>query len=464
LIKGLSWLILLNFLVKPIWILLIDREVQNQLGHEVYGKYFSLFSLSIMLLFIADAGLSNLLNRQLASQGNLDVMPFIRLKLLFTLFYILMILLVSFLSGIDTWEMLFYIMGIHLLTSYFIFIRSIITAQQLFTADAWFSVIDKILLIILAGSFIYWPGIFGSISIEKFLLAQLLSTFIAVLIAAGFLYSKSTMGAKASLNTIALIRSILPFAMIILLMGIHSRADAFILERIHVQGAYQAGVYALGFRLLDAANMVGYLAASFLVPFIARNRDDQALIEKTVISTRHVLVLMAMIIASFGLIFSSWIQQQLYHSDFSFHSDVIRYCLATLPAYFLIHIYGSLLTATARFRPFIIIMVFAVILNLVLNFILIPSYGALGSCISALVTQYCAGLSCFFVASGKLKIPFYKRSLTLYLLVFLVFTGLFYISRVAIINVWLILAFTVLFTLVFLLTQVKYFKQQFVSR
>ena len=32
--KGLSWLILLNLLVKPAWIFLVDREVQNIVGHE----------------------------------------------------------------------------------------------------------------------------------------------------------------------------------------------------------------------------------------------------------------------------------------------------------------------------------------------------------------------------------------------------------------------------------------------
>ena len=54
----------LNFLIKPIWILLIDREVQNRVGVQTYGSYFALFNLTYVLLFIADAGLSNMLVKQ----------------------------------------------------------------------------------------------------------------------------------------------------------------------------------------------------------------------------------------------------------------------------------------------------------------------------------------------------------------------------------------------------------------
>ena len=53
--KGLSWLIVLNLLVKPVWIFFIDRQVQNIVGHELYGKYFALLNLSYVLYFLSDA-------------------------------------------------------------------------------------------------------------------------------------------------------------------------------------------------------------------------------------------------------------------------------------------------------------------------------------------------------------------------------------------------------------------------
>ena len=50
--KGLSWLIILNLLVKPVWLFFIDRQVQLAVGYEEYGKYFAILNLSYVLFFL----------------------------------------------------------------------------------------------------------------------------------------------------------------------------------------------------------------------------------------------------------------------------------------------------------------------------------------------------------------------------------------------------------------------------
>jgi len=66
--SSLGLLIILNVIVKPVWIFGIDRQVQNVVGTEVYGIYFSLFNLSVVFSFLLDWGLTTFFNRQLASQ------------------------------------------------------------------------------------------------------------------------------------------------------------------------------------------------------------------------------------------------------------------------------------------------------------------------------------------------------------------------------------------------------------
>jgi hypothetical protein len=43
--KNLGRLLFLNGLVKPLWIFGVDRQMQNLVGFEAYGTYFSLFNL-----------------------------------------------------------------------------------------------------------------------------------------------------------------------------------------------------------------------------------------------------------------------------------------------------------------------------------------------------------------------------------------------------------------------------------
>jgi O-antigen/teichoic acid export membrane protein len=293
--KGLSWLIFLNIVIKPVWIFAIDRQVQNRVGFEAYGTYFALLNLSIVLSFIADAGLTNMINRQIAMNGAKAALPFRRLvfiKALLLLLYCAIVLLVARMSGLVHWHILFQVILIQVLTSIFLFCRNIITAHQLFTVDAWLSVIDKLLMIFICGVFIYIPLTFGTIDLTIFLNSQIVCTAIAIGVAVFILLYKRLLAndVQQSLPT-GIFTATLPFALIILLMSAHYRLDGFLLERLYANGAYEAVIYASAFRLLDAGNMIGFLAASFLVPFIARNQNNHLLLQKTKLFLRHALLL-----------------------------------------------------------------------------------------------------------------------------------------------------------------------------
>lgn len=456
-------MLILNILVKPVWIFFIDRQIQNQVGPEAYGKYFAVLSLSYILIFLADAGLTNMVNQRLANHESIHVRQYLKCKLLLSAIYLFACCLVAWITNLQQWEILFYVIGIQLLTSFFLFLRNIITAQQLFTADAWFSVVDKALVILLCTGFIYYPVAFGAISIVLFLKIQFFCTAFATLAAILFLAKKRllTRGSKEKMLTV--VKAVAPFSAIILLMSIHYRMDGFLLERIHPNGAYETGVYAMGYRLLDATNMVGYLAASFLVPFIARYQQQKAVIENAIANVRHILIFFGIGIASFSLMFAPWIEQLLYHSNDVYHAKVIKLCVATLPAYLLVHIYGSALTATAKFRSFISILVASVTINVILNFIFIPSMGALGCCVAALASQYFCALCCYVMATKKLHLPFITRSSLLYLLTAIGLSVYFYFARMSTLNVWLILSLAIGFMAVLLITQVSYAKKLFLQ-
>ena len=270
--KGLSWLIVLNFIVKPLWIFGIDRQVQNIVGHEAYGAYFSILNLSFVLSFIADAGLTNMLNRQIAANEIFPVKKLIRLKCLLSLTYCAVVFAIAWISGITRWDILGIICGIQVLTSFLLFFRAIITAHQAFKQDAWISVIDKTAMIIICGILIYVPVYSSRFNLISFLYIQLFCLAAAVLIAS-FFALKHFSSETTVLNYLSVFRKAAPFVVIIFLMSLHNRFDGFLLERLHPNGAYEAGVYAAAYRLLDAGSMVGYLAASFLVPFVARNKS-----------------------------------------------------------------------------------------------------------------------------------------------------------------------------------------------
>ena len=65
-VTNLALVLFLNLLVKPFWIFGIDRTVQNVVGADGYGFYFSLFSFSLLLNILLDLGITNFNNRSIA--------------------------------------------------------------------------------------------------------------------------------------------------------------------------------------------------------------------------------------------------------------------------------------------------------------------------------------------------------------------------------------------------------------
>lgn len=457
--KSLSWLLLLNLLIKPAWIFLIDRQVQNMVGQQAYGEYFALFSLTYVLLFVADAGLTTMLGQRLAAGEALPVRQLLLTKCLLLLAYALTCGGTALLTGVSNWPVLFYLVFIQSIGSLFLFLRSLLTARQQFRTDAYFSVLDKTLLLLFCAGPVY--GLFAPITIPLFLQLQILSLSVATASLLLLLVYKKAITPGRQLTPRQIVAGAAPFMLLLLLMSAHNRLDAFLLERLHTNGAAQAGLYAMGYRLLDAANMLGYLTASFLVPFLARNRNQPPVMEKVVLLCRHGLLFVATILLAFAAFFSPWLQQLLYHHTTAAGSTVIVLCLAVLPAYYLVHIYGSVLTAMGLLQPFIKIVLACLVLNLALNFWLAPAYGAVGCGLAALVSQYGCGLVLWLVVSRRLPISAGAGTALLYLAAALIFALLFALASQITGNVWLILSSIALVVVVLLLATWHLIKKTF---
>ncbi|RYY63323.1 MAG: polysaccharide biosynthesis protein [Chitinophagaceae bacterium] len=408
-LRGLSWLVALNLLIKPLWVFGIDRKVQNEVGHETFGTWFALLNLSIILAIIADAGLTNLMNRELAMGRRLSVRSLLRLKAGLSLVYAVLFTFICWLWHVRRWDLVLLATLVQLLSSYLVFFRNIITGYQQFRTDAWLSVTDKGLMLLVCAPLLY-GSVAGGITLHRFLWIQCASTALALLVAIvqARRFHEST---PSTHSGAALIRQSAPFILLILLMGIHTRLDAFLLERLHPFGPLQAGIYAAAYRLLDAGNTVGYMTAAFLVPFAARHLADTPLIDSTTLRLRHGLLLAACGFVALCCAFAPQIVAVLYHTNDAYTARVLAACVAVLPAYYGIHIYGSLLTAAGRFRYFNGAVLGSVLLNTALNLWLIPRLGALGCCYAALASQYACAAALFVGAQKHFALRLHPVSL-----------------------------------------------------
>lgn len=455
--SSLGLLILLNAVIKPLWIFAIDRQVQNVVGVEVYGTYFSLFNLSIVFSFLADWGFTNFFNRQLAArEGDALNKPgnFLLLKLFLALLYAGVVFATAWFSGIREWDILAYVVLIQIFSSLFLFFRSIITAHQWFGTDSWLSIMDKGLMILLCGCLLYYPAFLGSMSIDRFLVLQVICLGIAVIAALSFLLKQGVdfTISKKWLPGKKIFLQVLPFGLTVLFMSAHYRIDAFLLERIHVNGAFEAGIYAAAYRLLDAANMGGYLVASFMLPYLARRWSDKTEINTVVLQCRHFLMMSTVGIIITVAFLAPWIQRILYHHDDWYATQVLQWCIPALAGYSLVQIYGTVLTATGRILDFCYINIIAVLINVTLNLVLIPSMGAKGCCLAAVCSQLFTGILSMLYVKQKTQIDPHFRSVLIYIFTGVTLAGVYYVCKDWPVGNILLILLAVMITIAIILT------------
>lgn len=124
---------------------------------------------------------------------------------------------------------------------------------------------------ILVGSYFLWLQHSIKISVELLAFIQLVAysiTIVSILFAIRQMKKQLYYWKKDVLLKNIFIQS-LPFAIVVLFMTIYARIDTILLEKFSKNGLEEVGIYASAFRLLDTANMFGYLFAGLLLPMFA---------------------------------------------------------------------------------------------------------------------------------------------------------------------------------------------------
>ncbi len=396
-ITNLGFLLFLNLLVKPFWIFGIDRTVQNIANPGEYGFYFTVLNFTFLFNILLDFGITNFNNKNIAQNNQLLNKHFSGITLLrFVLaaIYFVIIFIVASLIGYDGRHMYFLaFLGFNqFLVSFILYLRSNISGLLLFRIDSAISVLDRLLMILFC-SILLW----GNITTEPFriiwfvyaqTLAYIITAFVAMLIVI-----KKAAFKRLQWNTsffLMIIKQSFPFALLVLLMSFYNRIDSVMLERMLPKGVgtTQVDIYAKAYRLLDAVNMIAYLFSVLLIPIFARLIKDKLPVEGMVKLSFTIIFTISMIIATGSSFFSDQIMTLLYVGQIQEAQKVFVFLIIGFIPISATYIFGTLLTANGSLKALNIMALTGMVLNISLNYFLIPSLLAVGSAYASLATQF----------------------------------------------------------------------------
>jgi O-antigen/teichoic acid export membrane protein len=194
-------------------------------------------------------------------------------------------------------------------------------------------------------------------------------------------------------------------------MSVFTRVDALMIRQYSVnglttylkpisEGYYQAGIYAQSYRLLDAALIFSTLLSTQLLPMFTRKIANNENV-KGILKIATLVVLSIGITASLVAIFGgNFILNFIYKSGYSnpaelvYATQIFGILMTSFLPMALIHVFGTFVTALGQMKWLAFMAIGCMVLNIAINFVLIPQLGALGAAWGCLATQCVFALGC----------------------------------------------------------------------
>ena len=411
-ITNLALLILLNLLIKPFWFFGIEVGVQNRVGEEMYGFYFSLFNFAFILNILLDLGINNFNNRSVARDHSIlrdNLAAIVPLKFALAIIYAIVILGTGKIIGYsqEQFSMLWVLAGNQFLASFILYFRTNISGLQYYRTDSILSVMDRSLMILFTG-LLLWGNITSEpFRIEWFVYAQSVSYALTLVTTASIVRFRSgRFFSKMSLSgSWRILRLSYPFALLILMMSLFNRVDSVMLERLLENGKEEAGIYAQSFRIYDAASQFSFLFAMLLLPMFSR----MLRIREDVNGLIRIALPLLMVAGLTVAIACNFYKQEIIDLLYTTHSGYSSRIFGVLMIGFIFvstsYIYGTLLTANNNLRQLNWLAGSTVLLNVSLNLVLIPRFHALGAAISSLISQGYYALFQLLLSYRLIRVP-----------------------------------------------------------
>ena len=416
-LRSLFILIFLNVIIKPVWLLGIDRGVQHATGIDEYGLYYFILSISFYLQMVLDPGLHTHNNKLLAQEPNRlsdNLSEFLPLKIILSLVYILATLGIGLVMvwihkdapksqqfDFSSFGLLWWIIFNQALASFIMYMRSCLSGIYLFNTDSIFSVLDRTIMIILVG-LLLWGGFMPKpFKIEWFVYAQTLSYCITAIAVTAVVLTKAKEKLKKPRIRFKVYQDVLtksyPFAVLAFLMVLYTQIDRTMVYNMLPDGEHQLGLYAMAYRMLDAFSQVAFLFATILLPVFTGLIHRKEPLVQTVRVFARLLLIPGLILVLISFFYRDEMMVLLYKDQYSpYLGQIFGWLMITFLAYAMVYIYGTLLTANGNLKFLNWTAAAGLLVNILINLILIPIMGVLGAVVATLATQFAVSLLQFW--------------------------------------------------------------------
>lgn len=387
LIKNAGWLFgaeVLSRLLAYGIIILLSRT----LGPEGLGQYSFIFYYVGLMGIFSDLGVGYYFMREIARDRNKvnellpDVLGF---KIVLAVINFLIIVgLTLFLPKPEWMKFLILIAGAEAMLTWvsYLFIN-IMYAHEVTKYAAIARTVERVWAFFIGGAVLYYFR-----SLPPFVVALLAGYLLRELlrIKFGMKFVDAVRVRFKPDKWLFLLKKSYPFWLIGLFTLIYYRTDMVMLSLM--KGDYETGIYRAAYTLIEVSLFIPNIVVSTTMPSMARlHKEDRKTLKVLFKKSFQMLTLMGIAGVAGYYSFARLGILIVFGEKFLPSVPILRILAFALPFMFLNSLLGSFMNATGRELTFTKITGFTALLNVVLNYILILQYGAVGAAVATVVSQ-----------------------------------------------------------------------------
>ena len=192
-----------------------------------------------------------------------------------------------------------------------------------------------------------------------------------------------------------------PFGLAGFLFLIYYQSDLILVK--YIVGSEAAGMYSVAFTIMSALYIFpSVIFQKFLLPKFHRwsNQDRRQFFQ--VYNQGNLLMCVLGGLAAIVIwVLSPWVVPFLFGKAYLESIELLKYLAITAPFMFLIYSIGTTLTTKEHMKTKVYLMGIVAVLNIAMNLLLIPMYGALGAVVATIISN-AALLILYYVTAQKI--------------------------------------------------------------
>jgi O-antigen/teichoic acid export membrane protein len=204
--------------------------------------------------------------------------------------------------------------------------------------------------------------------------------------------------------TKSMLRMGVVFAISLFVINLNYKIDQILLEKL--SSAYELGIYEKGVTLVEHVWQIPMLLGTIIFAGSANATDSKAYSEK-VTKLLRISLLASAVILVFVVITAPYIVTAFYGEDFLLSASVIQYLAPGI--LFMVCFKVLNMDLAGRGKPWLSLQAMgpAVVLNTLLNYFLIPRYGALGVALASAISYTFAAISFVVIYSRTTRLSLF---------------------------------------------------------